>query len=947
MSGSGAGYIQLASIGAQDVYLTGEPKITYFSGVYKRHTPFVLEAYDIPFNDETLVFGGKGICRIPPKGDLIRSLTLKINLPPLYNPGVDWSWPQPPSRTNFPTLWFGLADGTTTGAISASSQYSYYSTNTASLVLWSRPFKKYVNYNSLTNKFNFYNVTSVIVQSTFESTQAGSGVFWGLDPINYSSIDQYGNLVYTSTTSPLVPSLSLEQSGWIQAEGLPSDPHSGMYLYLNQNLSIQGDSPQFINFKSTSPTGLQWTPVELINSRYQVSPGGCIQILQSTYYVLRMGFNLGAGSVVSISYGTSTTDGQPAIPVFLGSYNYTVSPDPSTPAVIPLVVSDQALYYYFYVTISSGGTQAQLGTYLTISLANEIYQLANDIPASNQLTLYSNVLPVLGGTIIMSPDSTIKFYDPGEFLITGSLSVSNTLTESYVTNVSMCEGANVIYTYDMSSQGRNPTYNFSIPLVANPSRSYYLSVATTQSYSKLTANSFFIINQIGTTASTVKQFVLPFNGILFRPKTYELTNPLNLATNFTSYQNSSMITVTPAGALKFANVMAFMMTAVISTSNLLSSVSIGDQTFNMDLGMTPPYTISVPFFITNNALSYSITALTTSGYLAQIYPETYISVTPLASNTLSTFLQSHSYADAVGSLSIVTADLKIGGQTIQSLSGEYIEIWNELNVPYENQPGLQLLTGKYDSLTNIPPPGRTYYVNLPFYFYGNPELSIPITALTRHDVEVWITFNNFSNLTSTAITSPVLSATIITEYVYLSGPEIDWFQTHTLDYVITQTQYQGFSLPVGFRSSVFELNFKNPVKELFFILKKIENAEYDYSSNGLKSIGLTFNGEDVLTENTTDATYLGYIEPFNHHVNFRSLDQNGIPGRQIYMYAFSTNPTGSRPSGQINFSRIRQALLRMSTFDASGYYPAKDFRVIASSQNVLRIENGIAGIMFS
>ena len=47
-----AGYIQLAAIGQQDAYLTGAPQVTYFSGVYRRHSPFVLEAYDIPFLDQ-------------------------------------------------------------------------------------------------------------------------------------------------------------------------------------------------------------------------------------------------------------------------------------------------------------------------------------------------------------------------------------------------------------------------------------------------------------------------------------------------------------------------------------------------------------------------------------------------------------------------------------------------------------------------------------------------------------------------------------------------------------------------------------------------------------------------------------------------------------------------------------------------------------------------------
>ena len=59
-----AGYIQLAAIGQQDLYLTGNPEVTYFSGVYKRHTPFVLEAFDIPFKDQQVLFGKTNICRM-------------------------------------------------------------------------------------------------------------------------------------------------------------------------------------------------------------------------------------------------------------------------------------------------------------------------------------------------------------------------------------------------------------------------------------------------------------------------------------------------------------------------------------------------------------------------------------------------------------------------------------------------------------------------------------------------------------------------------------------------------------------------------------------------------------------------------------------------------------------------------------------------------------------
>jgi len=37
------GLMQLVAYGAQDVYLTGNPKVTFFQAVYKRHTNFAME----------------------------------------------------------------------------------------------------------------------------------------------------------------------------------------------------------------------------------------------------------------------------------------------------------------------------------------------------------------------------------------------------------------------------------------------------------------------------------------------------------------------------------------------------------------------------------------------------------------------------------------------------------------------------------------------------------------------------------------------------------------------------------------------------------------------------------------------------------------------------------------------------------------------------------------
>lgn len=156
-----AGYIQLAALGQQDAYLSGDPQITYFSGVYKRHTPFVLEAYEIPFIEQNVVYGETSICRIPAKGDLIRGMTLKMNLPALYDSGGDWIWGIASSPTQFPSLWFGLPNGTITSQYSAPViENQYYSSNAASLAVWFSPFAPYGAYSTSLNQFVFSGVSN-------------------------------------------------------------------------------------------------------------------------------------------------------------------------------------------------------------------------------------------------------------------------------------------------------------------------------------------------------------------------------------------------------------------------------------------------------------------------------------------------------------------------------------------------------------------------------------------------------------------------------------------------------------------------------------------------------------------------------------------------------------------------------------------------------------------
>ena len=76
----GGGLMQLIAYGAQDVYLTGNPQITFFKVVYRRHTNFSMEAIKQTFNG-TADFGNSVSCTISRSGDLIHKTYVQVTLP--------------------------------------------------------------------------------------------------------------------------------------------------------------------------------------------------------------------------------------------------------------------------------------------------------------------------------------------------------------------------------------------------------------------------------------------------------------------------------------------------------------------------------------------------------------------------------------------------------------------------------------------------------------------------------------------------------------------------------------------------------------------------------------------------------------------------------------------------------------------------------------------------
>ena len=71
--------MQLVAYGAQDIYLTGNPQITFFKVVYRRHTNFAMESIEQTFSG-SVELGRRVTATISRNGDLIKDMWLEVDL---------------------------------------------------------------------------------------------------------------------------------------------------------------------------------------------------------------------------------------------------------------------------------------------------------------------------------------------------------------------------------------------------------------------------------------------------------------------------------------------------------------------------------------------------------------------------------------------------------------------------------------------------------------------------------------------------------------------------------------------------------------------------------------------------------------------------------------------------------------------------------------------------
>lgn len=320
--------------------------------------------------------------------------------------------------------------------------------------------------------------------------------------------------------------------------------------------------------------------------------------------------------------------------------------------------------------------------------------------------------------------------------------------------------------------------------------------------------------------------------------------------------------------------------------------------------------------------------------------------------------------DMVWTPSVIThlieyADLVIGGQPIQRLTGEYIYIHQQLhNTDDDIEQTLYFLNGHGNYLSYAD--RYTYFLDLPFYFYRNSSLAIPTCALTKQQVEVRIKLRPLNELVRNIgasdaegisdVTASIVKFSLDTEFAYVTPEERGYLMSRPLDYVITQVQLAKFKMKAGETKKSVMLNFQHPVKEMFFLSQNIATGNVPHYYNTIVNAELRFNNEIVFNR---DERFLVYEQALKYHVNSPSSETsttlNSVSAARgpakFGMYSFSLKPEMPYPTGQVNMSRISHKLFTLEINPINDLYE-NDTRVYAINYNVLRIESGLAGLKF-
>jgi len=319
-----------------------------------------------------------------------------------------------------------------------------------------------------------------------------------------------------------------------------------------------------------------------------------------------------------------------------------------------------------------------------------------------------------------------------------------------------------------------------------------------------------------------------------------------------------------------------------------------------------------------------------------------------------------SWTNNIGCFIIDWVELQFGGEPIDRISGDLLDIFMDITTPSGKKQPLYDMIGKYSTFNNnTQTEALKLLIPIPFWFCRSIEKALPLISMQYTDIKLVFQFKTFdkcwyklSNGETPSSTPSITKANLICNFIYLDVFERTKFakaQNH--EYLIEQFQtLNGFQLAQSLINANVRLFFNHNIKELYWTYRtNIATSYNDYNnyanvtnygtSNELiiapfNEMNLRFNGNDRFEK--LAETFFRLYQPYKHH----SSGTNDY----IYMYSFALTPEDTQPSGTCNFSKLDNITLNL---DCSASIPSGIINVYAINYNILKIQNGMSGLLFS
>lgn len=334
----------------------------------------------------------------------------------------------------------------------------------------------------------------------------------------------------------------------------------------------------------------------------------------------------------------------------------------------------------------------------------------------------------------------------------------------------------------------------------------------------------------------------------------------------------------------------------------------------------------------------------------------YLNVTlPAVHTNIVTGSTYANWVNNVGHALISNLELCVSNTKVDSHSGVFLDIWNELTD--ENKKEWRSI-GKFEDILELKTfqtNQTTYRIPLKFFFNRNNGVALPLFVLGEDTVKIKVAVNSLANLLKFdgggAITDiNIVSFELGYDVVILSNTEKEAIRRNIPSEMLIET-VQSFENLTSFNN----LSLENPVKELMFVFQK--NARKASANPQITLNKSTAKGNDIFNYSGTstansqdyDAINTAYIkwgvnditegaEPAKffreeqvQKYHSRNSDKN------IYVYSFDIKPEDYKPSGYFNFSRDISKYLSF-TFD--GLEADTTLNVYALTYEYLFIQDG-------